>query len=102
MKTRTEQDKIGCLTLPADALYGIHTARAIDNFALEGQPVRLELIHAMVQVKKAAALTNRQLHQLEPEKADAIVSACDAILLVNTTAHSPPPLCRAALALPPT
>lgn len=80
MKTRTEQDKIGCLTLPADVLYGIHTARAIDNFALEGQPVRLELIHAMVQVKKAAALTNRQLHQLEPEKADAIVSACDAIL----------------------
>ncbi len=55
MKTRTEQDKIGCLTLPANVLYGIHTARAIDNFALEGQPVRLELIHAMVQVKKAAA-----------------------------------------------
>ncbi len=80
--TRTEFDLLGPLDVPADAYYGVHTQRAIDNFPISGVTVSdvPEMIHGMVQVKKAEALANRGAHVLPEEISSAIVTACDLIL----------------------
>ena len=75
--TRTETDALGALPLPADALYGIHTARAVENFSIANRPVRPELIHAYGAVKQACARVNAALDVLEPEMAKAIEAACE-------------------------
>ena len=77
MKTRTEKDFLGEKEIPADAPWGIHTARALENFPIPGRPVPSSLISAMAQVKKACALTNRELGYLSEAKAALIVSACE-------------------------
>ncbi|MFG2006253.1 aspartate ammonia-lyase [Spirillospora sp. NPDC048911] len=81
--TRTEEDLLGTMEVPADAYYGIHTQRAIDNFRISSSTIGdiPALVRAMVQVKKASALSNRELHTISPPIADAIVAACDDILL---------------------
>ena len=77
---RTETDSMGELQVPAGALYGAQTQRAIDNFNIGGQPLPRPFIQALVQIKKAAAQTNAQLELLAPEIAEAIVGACDRLL----------------------
>jgi aspartate ammonia-lyase len=79
MKPRTEHDLLGELPVPAAALYGIHTARALANFRLSGRAVAPALIRAMAQVKKACALANRELGFQAAGKADAICRACDEL-----------------------
>ena len=59
--TRTEHDLLGAKEIPADALYGVHTARARENFSLTGRPVHPELARAYGTVKLACARTNRSL-----------------------------------------
>ncbi|AXG81865.1 aspartate ammonia-lyase [Streptomyces paludis] len=78
---RTESDALGELAVPADAYWGVHTARALENFQVSGVPVAAHppLVHALAAVKHAAALANREIGALEPHKADAIASACRAI-----------------------
>lgn len=77
---RSESDLLGEMSVPAAAYYGIHTARALGNFAVSGKPVNRHLIMAIVTVKKAAAIANRKLGHLQPETADAIIGACDDLL----------------------
>lgn len=77
---RSEHDALGTRDVPDEALYGIQTARAIENFPLTGLPPRPELVAGIVTVKKAAALVNRELGVLEPAKAEAIVRAADEVL----------------------
>jgi aspartate ammonia-lyase len=77
---RTEHDALGDHEVPDDALYGIQTARAIENFPLTGLPPRPELVAGIVIVKKAAALVNRELGGLPADKAEAIVRAADEVL----------------------
>lgn len=79
-KTRLEQDKLGSVTLPNDALYGIQTHRAMQNFSISQQSVRIELIYAMVTIKKAAAIAHGELNELKEDVANAIVNACERIL----------------------
>ena len=79
MKTRTEKDCLGELEIPVDAPYGIHTIRALENFPIPGSPVPSSLITALAQVKKACALANKELGFLPPEKANAIIEACDLV-----------------------
>ena len=81
-RTRTERDAIGEMEIPADADYGIHTARAVENFPITGIKLSQypELIESLAMVKKAAALANRDFGTLPPETASAIVSACDLII----------------------
>ena len=79
MNARLEHDLLGELPVPADALYGIHTARALANFRLSGRPVAPALIRALALVKKACTLANRELGCLPAEKADVIGCACDEI-----------------------
>jgi len=77
---RSEKDKIGELLLAEDTLYGIHTARAVENFPISGRRVQLKLVYAIATVKKAAAMTHASLGLLDETKADAIIHACDALL----------------------
>ena len=81
-KTRTEEDLLGYLEVPANAYYGIHTMRAMNNFQISRTTINHvpEFIRGMVQVKKAAAMANRRLHTLPAKKHEAIVWACDQIL----------------------
>lgn len=81
-RMRTERDSIGEMEIPAEADYGIHTARAVDNFPITGITLSHfpELIESLAMVKKAAALANREFGRLSPEIASAIVSACDLII----------------------
>lgn len=77
VKTRVEKDFLGEKQIPFDALYGIHTARAIENFPVSGKKIHPELIHAYGDVKLACAQINRQLgFQPDEKKADAIEKAC--------------------------
>jgi aspartate ammonia-lyase len=72
---RREHDLLGDLRVPADAYYGIHTARALENFAVLGRACHPELIKAMAAVKEAAALTNLSLGALDAEAANVICEA---------------------------
>lgn len=74
---RTERDFLGEADVPADALYGVHTARAARNFPLAVAPVPPRLIRAYAMVKKACALANAELGYLPPGVASAIADACD-------------------------
>ena len=76
---RLEHDLIGEMQLPANAYYGIHTARALENFAVLGRPCHPELIKAMAAVKEAAAMTNRALGLLDAEAGEAICRAAQEI-----------------------
>src|SRR5438094_2924267 len=80
MDFRTERDPLGELQVPADAYYGIQTARAVENFPISGLRAPADLVTATILVKKAAAEANAALGRLEPALARAIGSACDEIL----------------------
>ncbi|MDF2595792.1 MAG: aspartate ammonia-lyase [Clostridia bacterium] len=80
MIIREEKDKIGSISIDQNTLYGIQTVRSASNFAISHDYVRLELIYAIITVKKAAALAHQELRLLDNEKTDAIIKACDAAL----------------------
>lgn len=77
---RTEHDLLGELLIDDNAYYGIHTARALGNFAITGVPIHPALVEALVTVKKAAAATNRNIGAMDSRIAQAIMGACDEIL----------------------
>ena len=77
--TRTETDSMGQMTVPADALYGATTQRAVENFPVSGRPIPVEVIRAFALLKKACAETNLELRKLDSKRAGAIVRACDEI-----------------------
>ena len=81
VKTRREHDLLGERDVPADAYWGIHTLRAVENFPITGVPIRHfpELVRALALVKQAAARANRRLGNLPARKAEAIEKACDLI-----------------------
>ncbi|MEV6071508.1 aspartate ammonia-lyase [Nocardia sp. NPDC052001] len=78
---RTEHDLLGFHDVPADAYYGVHTARAMANFPISGVPIsRLsDLVVAIASVKQAAAQANRDLGELDGDIAEAIIAACTEI-----------------------
>ena len=80
MEFRTERDPLGEFQVPADAYYGVQTARARENFPISGFTAPDSLIHATVLVKRAAAEANRTLQRLDSRIADAVISAADEIL----------------------
>lgn len=77
---RTEKDSLGQLDVPADALYGIHTARSMANFNAAGEPLPTDIIYAVVKLKQACAAANAELGLLPVEKAVAIADACGDVL----------------------
>lgn len=77
---RQEHDSIGFKDIPADAYYGIQTLRAAENFAITGLNMHPEIINSIVQIKKAAAITNFEVGRLDNKRTNAIVHVCDEIL----------------------
>ena len=84
---RTEHDSIGDKKVPADAYYGVQTLRAVENFRITGLSLHPEIINSLAYIKKAAAITNREIGLLDPEITDAIVRACDEILTGKFRTH---------------
>ena len=77
---RTERDPLGEHAVPADAYYGIQTARALENFPISGLRAHPELVTATVLIKKAATQANVALGRLEARLGEAIVRAADEVL----------------------
>ncbi|MFL5340628.1 MAG: class II fumarate hydratase [Gemmataceae bacterium] len=87
--TRSETDSMGAIEVPADRYYGAQTARSLVHFAVGDDRMPAELIHALGVVKKAAALVNRDLGKLPPEKCDLIVRAADEVIAGRLDDHFP-------------
>ncbi len=79
---RNEHDLLGDKAVPSHAYYGVHTLRALENFDISGISIAVypDLIQALAQIKKAAALTNQGLQLLDETRTRAIVAACDEII----------------------
>jgi len=75
-----EKDPLGELAVPSDALYGVQTLRAVQNFPISGLKPLPAFVDAVVRIKRAAAITHRETGRLEPRLADAITKAADEIL----------------------
>ena len=80
METRIERDPLGEYSVPAQAYYGIQTARALENFPISGLRAPAELVTATVLIKKAAASANVALDRLDKRLGDAIGRAADEVL----------------------
>jgi aspartate ammonia-lyase len=80
MATRIEKDPLGEKPVPADALYGIQTVRAVENFPISGLRPLPAFVDAVIWIKRSAALTHKETGRLEPKLADAIVRAADEVL----------------------
>jgi aspartate ammonia-lyase len=77
---RIEKDTLGDVAVPDDALYGAQTQRAVENYPISGLREHPALITAFLEIKRAAALANRELGVLDAERSNVIVAACDRIL----------------------
>jgi fumarate hydratase class II len=77
---RVERDTFGPIDVPADHLWGAQTQRSIGNFDISGERMPIEIVRALVQIKRASAVVNRQLGTLDAKKSEAIVSAADEVL----------------------
>src|ERR1700681_4615237 len=78
-RVRIEKDSMGEVEVPADALYGASTQRAVLNFPISGQRMPRGVIRALALIKQAAAETNAELGVLPPDIAAAIVAAADEV-----------------------
>ena len=78
--TRIEKDTFGPIAVPAQRLWGAQTQRSLENFRISGERMPVELVRALVQVKRACAVVNRDLKVLTAAKARAISKAADEIL----------------------
>ena len=76
---RIEHDSMGEVEVPADALWGAQTARAVQNFPISGLTMPLPILHALARIKSAAALVNAELSVLDPTTAQAIAAAADDV-----------------------
>ncbi|HZT76741.1 MAG TPA: aspartate ammonia-lyase [Vicinamibacterales bacterium] len=77
---RRERDPLGDVDVPADAYYGVQTARAVENFPISGLRAPADLVTATILIKKAAAEANASLGRLDPDRARAITAAASEIL----------------------
>ena len=78
--TRTETDSMGPIEVPADRYWGAQTQRSLHHFSIGGDHMPVPVIRGMAILKKAAALTNRDLGELSKDQAGLIVRAADEIL----------------------
>ncbi len=88
-KYRFEEDSMGKLKVPTDALWGAQTQRAINNFPISGQPMPRQFIRALGLVKQAAAVVNADLGHLSKARASAIGKAAKQIIAGKVDAHFP-------------
>lgn len=87
--TRIERDSMGELQVPADALYGAQTQRAVDNFPISGQRMPRQFIRALLLAKAAAAQANLELGQISEGQSHAIVAVVKELLAGDFMTHFP-------------
>ena len=80
MKTRLETDSLGQYEVPSNAYFGIQTQRAVENFRVSGFRAHPGLIAAMGMIKKAAAMTNRELKLIDGKRANVIARAAGEVM----------------------
>lgn len=86
---RTETDSFGPIDVPGDALWGAQTERSLRFFAIGEQRMPLDIVHALAQVKRAAAEVNGDLGLLEPARAAAVAAAAARVAAGELDAHFP-------------
>jgi aspartate ammonia-lyase len=86
-QTRSERDPLGELPVPADALWGVQTERARNNFPISNLRPLPAFVDACIWIKKAAALTHRETGRLDKRLADAIIRAADEVLAGGHREH---------------
>lgn len=79
-KTREEQDSMGVMHVPAEALWGAQTARAIENFPVSNWPIPQKFIVAIGLIKQAAATIHKDTGRIDPAIADAIIAAAQEVI----------------------
>ncbi len=89
MTTRVETDSMGPIEVPADKYYGAQTMRSRMNFRIGEEKMPIEIVHAFGILKKAAALTNHELDNLEKDVCDLIVRAADEVIEGKLDDHFP-------------
>ncbi|MFO1331758.1 MAG: class II fumarate hydratase [Rubrivivax sp.] len=89
MAVRIEHDTFGPIEVPDQCLWGAQTQRSLQHFAVSTERMPVELIQALVRVKRAAAQTNAELGVLDPKMAQAIAAACDEVLAGRHGAEFP-------------
>jgi len=89
MNYRIEKDTMGEIQVPSDKYYGAQTARSLMNFKIGGDRFPRELIRALGILKKAAAMTNKELGTLPAEKADLIIKAAEEVIDGKLDEHFP-------------
>ncbi len=79
---RTETDSLGSLEIPADAYWGVHTARALENFPISQRQISVyrDLIVALAMVKQASARANKEIGALDAARADLIAAAAQRVI----------------------
>ncbi len=87
--TRVESDLMGAVEVPADRYWGAQTQRSLENFKIGGERMPLPLIHALGLQKKAAALANVALGELEAKIGEAIAAAADEVIGGRLDDHFP-------------
>jgi fumarate hydratase class II len=87
--TRTESDSFGPIEVPAHALWGAQTQRSLRYFAIGQQRMPLEVVHALAQIKRAAAEVNQALGLLDADKAAAISAAAARVAAGEFDAEFP-------------
>ena len=87
--TRIERDSMGELQVPAEALYGAQTQRAVNNFPISNLRMPAQFVRALLLAKAAAAHANLELEQISAGQSEAIVSACQELLNGDYMAHFP-------------
>src|SRR5919108_647710 len=86
-QTRIERDPLGELPVPTEALWGIQTERARNNFPISNLRPLPSFVDAVVWIKKAAAMTHRETGRLDKKLADAIIRAADEVLAGGHREH---------------
>ncbi len=89
MTTRLESDSMGPIEVPADKYYGAQTMRSRQNFRIGKETMPIEIVRAFGILKKAAALTNQELGNLEKDICDYIVRAADEVIEGKLDDHFP-------------
>jgi len=88
-KMRQEKDSLGTIQVPSERLWGAQTERSLQNFRIGNQKMPLEIIEALLSIKKAAAIANGNLGALEEEKKERILGAIEAITETDLAAEFP-------------
>lgn len=88
-KTRIETDSMGEIAVPSDKYWGAQTERSLHHFAIGHDIIPREVIHALALLKKAAAMTNRELGKLSKDKAELIIKAAEEVSNGTLDAHFP-------------